>query len=657
MPTHAMEPSRLGIRRLHVNCVVPSDHPSPEQMRHRVADLAQQHLSQTLEIALDRILPEADQSLCFIQRLDYAVDVNIGWEPDVLTRHLAARLGQQLIAQIHSLESDPTVIRFKCPADYLAAFLVDLTQGQAWTRWYYERFDGVRVLPLSAAIRTVLCNHRTDALRALHRLAQAVLQQILSQLTEGDSAKIVEALAEEVAQGDGDAACEAVEATLSRLTGMAIRALPPEAGALWLYLETTRRDAASGGRAAGDAARAISRCVHYSGYASAVDRNRLFQALEKGELGTLNARALATMAEWLLPLLQRPETWRSRLVGTLRRDGHGEERRNAEPGAPQVTPFGGIFYLLPLFLDAPFEERIGAWSTIDRVSSWSVLRWLLIAKLYGRHQALAVARDPLVQALVGLPLHVVSRSFLATWQRHLVLSDLEPFARSMALRGHPSYDATSRVWILTREETESGSMAVLLDAERGVWLWAIPDRVKDGGGVMQKLRQTCDEWPSARPTIVCAPYYYDHIAALQPTWHVLKMGSGQEGEADERERLCGPVAAQLETLGSELDQFSLPPEFGLSRASDRALTVVAQTVLRTFASKLPGFAWSSGPFLRENVFACTATVEEEPERYVVQLSRPPLQFLLNLTGLNRTQFTLPWFDQRPITIFPSQSEE
>ena len=134
------------------------------------------------------------------------------------------------------------------------------------------------------------------------------------------------------------------------------------------------------------------------------------------------------------------------------------------------------------------------------------------------------------------------------------------------------------------------------------------------------------------------------------------MGSGQEGAADERERLCGPVAAQLETLGRELDQFSLPPEFGLSRARDRALTVVAQTVLRAFTSKLPGFAWSSGPFLRENVFACTATVEEEPERYVVQLSRPPLQFLLTLTGLNRTQIILPWFDQRPIAMFPSQSE-
>lgn len=657
MPTHATEPSRLGIRRLHVNCVVPSDHPSPEQVRHRVADLAEQHLFQALQVALDRIFPEADQSLCFIQRLNCAVDVNIGWEPGVLTHHFSARLGQQLIAQLHSLESDPTVIRFKSPADYLAAFLMDLTQGQAWTRWYYKRFDGLRVLPLSAAIRTALCNHRADALPALHQLAPMVLRQILSHLTEGDSAKIVEALAEEGAQGDGDAACEAVEATLSRLTGMAIRALPPQAGALWLYLETTRRDAASGGCAARDVARSISRCVHYSGHASAVDRNRLFQSLEKGELGTLNARALAAIAEWLLPLLQRPEPWRRRLLDTLRGDGHGEERPNAEPGASCVTLFGGIFYLLPLFLDVPFDEQIGAWSTIDRVTSWSVLRWLLIAKLYGRHQALAVARDPLVQALVGLPPYVVSRSFLATWQRHLVLSDLEQCARSMALRGHPSYDATSRVWILTREETESGSMAVLLDAERGVWLWAIPDRVKDGRGVMQKLRQTCDEWPAARPTIVCAPYYYDRIAALQPPWHVLKMGSGQEGEADERKRLCGPVAAQLETLGRELDQFSLPPEFGLSRARDRALTVVAQTVLRAFASKLPGFAWSSGPFLRDNVFACTATVEEEPERYVVQLSPSPLQLLLNLTGLSRAQFSLPWFDQRPIAIFPSQSEE
>ena len=70
---------------------------------------------------------------------------------------------------------------------------------------------------------------------------------------------------------------------------------------------------------------------------------------------------------------------------------------------------------------------------------------------------------------------------------------------------------------------------------------------------------------------------------------------------------------------------------------DALFTQCAQVVLRRFAYRLPGFACTSLQHLQANVFAVPGSWDAEEAR--MQLTRPPLYPLLNLTGVGRGSIT------------------
>ena len=100
MPTESMEGSRLRIHQLQVNCLVPSDHPRPERVSQRVADIAEHNLSQALNLALTPTFAAADPSIWFIKRLDFVIDVNVGWDPDELAHNFAKQMVQGLVKRL-----------------------------------------------------------------------------------------------------------------------------------------------------------------------------------------------------------------------------------------------------------------------------------------------------------------------------------------------------------------------------------------------------------------------------------------------------------------------------------------------------------------------------------------------------------------------------
>jgi hypothetical protein len=86
---------------------------------------------------------------------------------------------------------------------------------------------------------------------------------------------------------------------------------------------------------------------------------------------------------------------------------------------------------------------------------------------------------------------------------------------------------------------------------------------------------------------------------------------------------------------------------------DRAAVVTATArALERFARRLPGFATSQPEYLRRNFLAVEASIEREPSRIVVRVTRPPLHVLLSMTGLIRRKYTLAWLGETPIEIFP-----
>ncbi|HEX2093054.1 MAG TPA: hypothetical protein VHG28_11655, partial [Longimicrobiaceae bacterium] len=114
------------------------------------------------------------------------------------------------------------------------------------------------------------------------------------------------------------------------------------------------------------------------------------------------------------------------------------------------------------------------------------------------------------------------------------------------------------------------------------------------------------------------------------------------------------VLARRGKLAEDLGWLAAPA-LGLPRVADLALSVVAQGVLRAFAARLPGFHASGLPYLFASFLDVAATVEVEPERWVVRLGRPPLQFVLALSGAARGEHRPGWM--RGITLALCQEGE
>jgi hypothetical protein len=104
------------------------------------------------------------------------------------------------------------------------------------------------------------------------------------------------------------------------------------------------------------------------------------------------------------------------------------------------------------------------------------------------------------------------------------------------------------------------------------------------------------------------------------------------------------------------DEAFLHPTGGeaASCLADRILQTAAQNVLRAFARSLPGFSRSGLEYLRRNFLDAVASVEDRPDRRIVRLSRPPLDVVLSMSGLNRRSFFVRRLDERPFELYPQE---
>ena len=175
-----------------------------------------------------------------------------------------------------------------------------------------------------------------------------------------------------------------------------------------------------------------------------------------------------------------------------------------------------------------------------------------------------------------------------------------------------------------------GKAAVMLDADRGIWLFSVCLTGSDN----QVLSRAVRRLPVTPEVILCDRPYQPVLQALLPQTSVINLREDSAIEKSMPTDLARPVLASLPRIHEQIAFFVLPAEFGIASRLDRALSVIAQGLLRDYAWRLPGFAWSQPAYLFENFLDCQATIEFEEHRHVVRLSRPPLDLLINMT---RTQ--------------------
>jgi len=643
--------SFLKVERFRAQYLVSSDHPSPERVKARLDETVTKSLAGTLSAIVSRWFSPTDSSIWLIRRLELDVDVNAAWEWEQVARRWATQIARELAATLQAGEDGQNVLCFPDRAAYLARFLVDLADGRAWSKWYYKAFDGLRMLPASAALRTAICDQPATGLSALLQLTAHQRASMLPKLTVQDARRVLDSIASHTLAGDEMGCFQALWAAWKAADLGPLQAGEEWRNALRLYLGVCDGNAKLSGPTLRSAALALLRLARCLASGSASQSKELIAALTAGDLPALYIAAGIADAETMAPLLRCPPEWVKKVgQALLSRDGGQMALEPAAATAMRYTPFGGIFLLLP-FLDAlPLERATHDWPDAEDTTAVAMLRFLILVKCCGGAWAQRVFFDPLVRDLVGID-PALSPAVVARWQACVSRANLETFLEEISAWQRESGAVSGQMLVFARAPMPGAAAAVLLDGQRGVWLYATGYHPHRLSRLIERLRPWLSPIEGEAALLISEDVFVDALRTAFPHITLTGRHSHSVTRMAEEDNVLAGILARLDKLSGDLAYLSLPKLFHMSRSVDLALSVVAQGVMRDFAWRLPGFAASSLPYLYRNFLDFAGRVEEEPDRRVVRLGRPPLNLVLNITGMARRTYGLSWLDERPIVLF------
>ncbi len=497
----------LNINRLRNNYFILSEHPSPESLKGRLDDAVGKSLQSAISSFVMPLFSDKDVSIWFIRRLDVEVDVNAAWDREQIALCWSKQIVKALACLMQRNSDYQEILRFDSRAAYVAQFLIDLADGYAWQKWYYKTFEGLQMLPLSAAMRTLICDNPAVGLSALIHVSDKKLTNILKTLTVQDVTRILDGISKDGKTGDEFCCYQ-------------------ELRKAWEITE-------------------LELCNEFDEIKHVL---RLYVRVcqERVELSgpTLKNVAIELVRKEAVSLDTSPykEQTKDKHITPL------TERRN--------TNFGGVFLLLPLIDLLPITKATNNWPVIDDDATACLVRFLILMKCCGNERANQVFSDPLIRDLMGVP-PIVSLADLLEWQTTISQENLE--------------------------------------------------------------------------------YFLDKIAMWQ----------SEKGVDDKQKR----IKARKDKLVDDMSYLSLAESFCKSNEIDKALSIGALSVMRDFSWRLPGFDGSSLAYLYSNFLEFSGSVDEEEDRRVVRLGRPPLNVVLNMTGMVRNTYKLGWLDEKPFVLF------
>jgi len=653
MDTAFATQSRLHIRRLRAEYLVASAHPHPERLKARLDTTLAHSVADMLSALLSPGLPDTDPSIWLIRRLETEVDVDAAWDQEQMSRVWATHLARALTCELHEDSDGSNVVRFADHAAYLARFLVDVAEGCAWGKWYYEAFEGLRLLPTSAVLRTVLCEYPRTGSAALLQLPTGTVTRVLRALTVQDARRVLNRMAEETPAGDALCCFQAVWSVWETVVREASQASNEWHQALHLYLAASRVTADVGGPSLRTAALALLCLARCLANMSASHRHTLLAALGQGDLATLYKVTGAADAEALVPLCHCPPAWVYEVGQILqaRNAGQAGETSTTRTPGPRSTPFGGLFLLLPQLDDLPLAEATRGWPEVEEATAVALVRFLLLMKCCGQPRARSVFSDPVVRDLMGIP-PALSLTSVHHWQAGISATHRRTFLETLAAWHSERGTIHGAPQILARVAAPGSPVAVLMDGARGVWIWASGYHPRHPERCLPALQHWLTMGTQAETPLLSDAAFLDTLSPGLPGRMIVSLHDDAVRTMAEADPQLAAVLARLDRLPEDLLYLALPRGFGYSRLFDLALSVTAQGVMHAFAWRLPGFAGSNLPYLWRNFLNCAGSVEDEPARQVVRLGRCPLQLILNITGMTRSTYRLSWLQDRPFALFP-----
>lgn len=355
------------------------------------ARLAESAVRDFLPAALEGRLPEADGDLLLmLRRLELDLHLDEGDDArriaDRLAAAIAAAIGCALLPVAESApeaeegEGANALPRFAGAAARDAAFLTALVEGRDTSAWWFRNFEGVRLLPRSAAARTVLLRDPGTIPAIFACLDPVVGSRLAALLTPADAGLLLEALATLPSPPLSDAGWRALAVALRRAA-----ARPPLARALEALILLAAAPASPGitGEVATAAAAAALR----------------FAEEQKGGRGLSQSERSVGKAPAL------PAALRAALHETRRNPPRG----SAE--APLFSPLGGYALLLPALLELDADRLAAGWPAPLGTTPVAALQLLVLAAAAGDGKLLD---DPFWLQLLGLPSRL-SAAALADW--------------------------------------------------------------------------------------------------------------------------------------------------------------------------------------------------------------------------------------------------
>jgi hypothetical protein len=502
----------MKIGRLNSTYLVAQDDDFPTATRERLDAVAARLLPNAIARALSAAAAARDDpSIWIFRRLDFDVDLNPDRDDDSLAGLWANRHVNAVTGRIDGPTSDE-VVHFKDQPDLLRSYIADAAAGRP-RKWYHNRFEGLDHLSATARIRTALCLHAETGLNTLLRATPGDLRAIVGALSENDARRILDTLSPALPDSP-----EPVRALLDVWRSLGSPA-PDGAGEFrWvLHMIVSARCRLS-------CARPVARLI------------RVFRELDSATCGHIlhsiannygdEVRARMTLEDFVIiePLLGTPTSLVEPFLDTRPQPQDMPERR--------YTPFGAVFFLLPLLDALPVRDPL--------------FRFWILLKVLGAPRAIRVFENPVIRSLFNVDPALSAESFRR---------------------------------------------------------WQCSQRVRS----LQRLRRTC------------------------LTSELMRENSHHRAPADR-------AYLRLPKL--------------LSSNRDKWLEDPALLIARSLAWRLPGFSTASLPHLYENFFDFPASIEEHENRRVVRLGAPPLQVILNMTGICRWQYTVSWLGPKRIELYP-----
>lgn len=706
----SLDGSRLTVGRWLITYVVDRGALARRAAIRDAIDRIERRVAEDLPACCEHILlhsrAQANPAVWRIRKLDlnFMVDTSAPGAADI-----AQSWSDRLVDGIHRIiergVENEDLLCFPDRAAYLAQFVLDLVAGCAKGKWYYEEFQSLDPLATGRAIVEAITSDPEDGVQTILHLARSRnLDKALFALTENDARMICEACfagliqaddnRESAAAGEFDlqqlAAKSEFSFTASELSQWSGRLLeiwseePMRATGLppadyhdalrWIAKAALRFQGAVHEPAAFTALNgllALRRVL--AAIPSSLAADRLVRELTQEKLSLDEAIAAArregaATPENALRFLERiahaDPHWAAQAAAVLLR-----EKRPAAAACEcesMITPFGGVFLIAPALVELHLKEvaETAAGDGEPSGEKAAFFRYLVLARCLGRLTALQTASDSALRLLSGC--------------RRASLQQDDAFAPEDLVRAHAVF--AERLIVLTGCEGQclvaetievpgQGSEALLLrDVACNVWIHASA-WPHDLAGQEQTLFSAIEfvhRFTGNKPRVLLRgpSTPFAHSPALRQRAIGLipldSNGIGSEVVAALTQAGCAPDPLPAEKIARLLAPASHEFAYFFTASAcdeidiglDVLTTLICRAAFRGFTRRLIGFQTSSPEHLYRNFLEGVAMVRNRPERIEVDLPRCPLSLVLQLAGLDRQTYAVPWLQGREICLLP-----